>query len=46
VKITAPKSLMQARFVNGDVILTADHPDLPVKKVKFRGWFKPPQPAK
>jgi hypothetical protein len=40
VKVTAPKTLAKSRFFRGDVVITADHPDLPVKKVPFRGWFR------
>ncbi len=40
VKVTAPKALSKSKFFQGDVVITSDHPDLPVKKVHFRGWFR------
>jgi len=40
LRLTAPKELSKSRFFQGDVVLTADHPDLPVKKIRFRGWFR------
>jgi len=40
VKLTVPKSIAKARFFQGNLTITADHPDVPVKKITFRGWFK------
>ncbi len=40
VKLVAPKSLSKSRFFQGSLELAADHPDVPVKRITFRGWFK------
>lgn len=40
VKLTVPKSLAKARFFQGSLTINADHPDVPMKKITFRGWFK------
>lgn len=40
VKLTVPKSLAKARFFQGSLTINADHPDVPSKKITFRGWFK------
>ncbi|MBL8842487.1 MAG: DUF1573 domain-containing protein [Planctomycetes bacterium] len=40
VKLTAPATLTKASYFQGDLVLTADHPDVPTRKVRFRGWFK------
>jgi hypothetical protein len=40
VKLTVPKSLAKARFFQGALTINADHPDVPMKKITFRGWFK------
>jgi hypothetical protein len=40
VKLTIPKSLAKARFFQGSLTIAADHPDVPMKKITFRGWFK------
>jgi hypothetical protein len=40
VKLVAPKSLSKSRFFQGSLELSADHPDVPVKRITFRGWFK------
>lgn len=40
VKVTAPAKLGKASYFTGSLVLNADHPDLPVRKVPFRGWYK------
>jgi hypothetical protein len=37
VKVTAPATQAK-RFFFGDVVITADHPDVPVQKLQLRGW--------
>jgi len=39
VKITAPAELGKATYFQGDIVLTADHPDGPLKKLRIRGWY-------
>ena len=40
VKLTVPKSLAKARFFQGSLTINADHPEVPSKRISFRGWFK------
>lgn len=40
LKVTAPAALAALKFFQGDVVIQADHPDVPVKKVRFRGWYR------
>ena len=40
VKLTAPQTLGKTSYFHGNVELTADHPDVPVRRVRYRGWFK------
>lgn len=40
VKVTAPATLGKASYFQGDLVLTADHPDVPLRKLRFRGWYK------
>jgi hypothetical protein len=40
VKLVAPKSISKSRFFQGSLEVSAEHPDVPVKRVTFRGWFK------
>jgi HYDIN/CFA65/VesB family protein len=40
VKLTVPKTLAKARFFQGSLTINADHPEVPVKRISFRGWFK------
>jgi hypothetical protein len=40
VKLTAPPEIGAAKYFQGDLVLKADHPDLPLRKVRFRGWYK------
>jgi len=40
VKVSAPPELGKATYFQGDIVLTADHPDVPVKKLRFRGWYQ------
>ena len=41
VRLTVPPELAKASFFQGEVMITADHPELPVKRVPYRGWYKP-----
>ncbi len=40
VRLVAPKSISKSRFFQGSLEVSAEHPDVPVKRVTFRGWFK------
>jgi len=40
VKLTAPPEIGAAKYFQGDLVLNAEHPDLPLRKVRFRGWYK------
>ncbi len=40
VKLTAPGTLPTSSYFQGDLVLTAEHPDVPLRKVRFRGWYK------
>jgi hypothetical protein len=39
VRVTAPASA-KAGFFQGELILAADHPEVPRQRVPFRGWWK------
>lgn len=41
VKLTAPAELGKSTYFQGDIVLNAKHPDLPLRKVRFRGWYQP-----
>lgn len=41
VRLTVPPELAKASFFQGEVVITADHPEIPVKRVAYRGWYKP-----
>ncbi len=41
VRLTAPPALGRATFFQGEVVITADHPEIPVKRFPYRGWYKP-----
>ncbi|MSR46533.1 MAG: DUF1573 domain-containing protein [Planctomycetes bacterium] len=43
VKLTAPPTLGKASYFQGDIVLTAEHPDLPLRKFRFRGWYSSPK---
>lgn len=44
VKVTAPGTLGKTSYFQGDLVLTADHPDVPLRKVRYRGWYKQGSP--
>jgi len=41
VRVTAPASA-KAGFFQGELILSAEHPEVPRQRVPFRGWYKAP----
>lgn len=40
VRLTAPATLGKSSYFQGEVVLTADHPDVPLRKIRFRGWYQ------
>jgi len=40
VKVTAPATLGKTTYFQGDLVLSATHPDVPLHKVRYRGWYK------
>jgi len=39
VKVTAPARAGKSSYFTGDLVLTADHPDVPLRTIRFRGWY-------
>ncbi len=40
VKVTAPATMGKATYFQGELVITADHPDVPLKKLRYRGWYQ------
>jgi hypothetical protein len=39
VKLTAPARVGKSSYFTGELVLTADHIDVPVRRIRFRGWY-------
>ncbi len=39
VRVTAPARVGKSSYFTGDLVLSADHPDVPLRSIRFRGWY-------